>query len=781
MLQVLVVAPNEYALRIHDALEPMRETVQHRFVSTVEQGLITLSEQFWNAVILTVLDEQSLAALPIDEYVDLTRNAPVIVLAGKIGEDAAAELVRCGISDVVSMERLERLAAALERELDQKSSILVHRQNSRRAHARFATIINHLPIGIGYHDERGHLVSCNDTALRLMGLSENEVRGLEPFPPGWHIIDENGVLFPHSEHPTSVAARTKKPVQNVLMGIFRPRTNDRVWIRASAIPVLDREQRVAYVMNHFSDVTDLRHMVDTIRSTEMRFRLAFEHSGMGLVIYSPVAKIMQVNATACRIFGRTREDLIGMRMDDLTHPDDIDFSRKKANMAQHQPNTSVAMEKRYVQPSGTVVHCIVTVAAIPSGNAPTEDVTVVVSIQDITARKQAEAELKRLNVQLLQAKKMEALGILAGGMAHDFNNILAAITCSTDILLHDLRSLPDTGDLPEIAFDLQTAAQRASDLIRQIVMFSRQANQERVPVKLDQAVENAMGLVRKLCPTNVSLRVVARSSPVVSANIEQVQQIITTLCTRALRLIEQRNGTVSVELDIVSFDAASAKSIPGLHEGPYARLCVTDAGPSLDARALEHIFEPLSTPDSAGKDSGLAMAIVQGIVIAHEGAIRARSVPGQGTAIDVWLPLVAEAPRESSPPKAPSLSGNNEHLLIVDDEEALARIVGRLLQNLGYRVTVQTKSSAALELFEKDPSAFHAVFVDLHMPRPGGIEVARTIHAKRPDLPIFVMSGYSDALGNTPPEELGIVGVLQKPVSRDTLAKELRRIFDPPR
>lgn len=404
MLQVLVIAPNEYALRIHDALEAMRETVQYRFVSTVEQGLITLGEQFWNAVILTVLDEQSLAALPIDEYVDLTRNASVIVLAGKIGEDAAAELVRRGISDVVSIQGLGRLRAVLERELDHNSSILVHRQNSRRAHARFATIINHLPIGIGYHDERGQLVSCNETALRLMGLSENEVRGLEPIPPGWHIIDENGAMFPHSEHPASVAARTKKPVENVLMGIFRPRTNDRRWVRASAIPVLDREQRVAYVMNHLSDVTDLRQMVDTIRSTEMRFRLAFEHSGMGMVFYSPRRNIIQANATACRIFGRSLEELKGLRMEDLTHPDDIALSREKAAAARHRPLESVAMEKRYVQPSGTIVHCLVTVDALPGSSNEIEDI-VVVSIQDITARKEAEAELKRLNVQLLQAKK----------------------------------------------------------------------------------------------------------------------------------------------------------------------------------------------------------------------------------------------------------------------------------------------------------------------------------------------------------------------------------------
>lgn len=779
MPQLLVVAQPDYALRIQEALEPTAEDLSLRVVATIESGLNTLGEQRWDAVVIAIRDEEAGASFPITEFVDLAHEAPIVVVTEEIGEDAAAQWMRSGAADVVSLRRISRLRAVIDRECRQPSSILAQHQHSRIAQARFAAIINHLPMGIVYHNEHGHVVSCNETALCLLGLSENEFRGIDQKPPGWSVVDEDGKPFPHSEHPTTVAARTKKPVQNVLMGVFRPGTNDRAWLRVDAIPVLDHEQRLAYVMNHCSDVTNLRRMVDTIRMTEERFRLAFEHSGIGMVLYSPKENIVQANATACRIFGRSREQIIGMRMEDLTHPDDIPSSQEQAAAARRRPPRAVAMEKRYVQPSGAIVHCLVTVDALPGAHGQMEDL-VVVSIKDITTRKEVEAKLERVNAQLLQAKKMEALGILAGGMAHDFNNILAAITCSTDILLHDLRSLPNAGELPEIAYELQTAAQRASDLIRQIVMFGRQANQTRIPVKLDRVIREAVELLRKLCPAHVEVRVTMHSSPTVLANAAQMQQIVTNLCAFACKSIENARGTISIELDVVAIDVELAKTVPGLHEGHYARIYVKDDGAGLDARALEHIFEPLSSSESGAKGSGLAMAIVQGIVTAHEGAIRAQSTLGKGTSVEVWLPLTAETQSDKPAQKSTSLRGNNEYILIVDDEESLARILGRLLQNLGYQVTVHTQSAAALDFFDKNPNRFDAALIDLHMPRPGGIDVARLIHAKRPDLPIFIMSGFSDALGNIVPEELGIVGILQKPVTRDTLATELRRIFDPP-
>ncbi len=395
--------------------------------------------------------------------------------------------------------------------------------------------------------------------------------------------------------------------------------------------------------------------------------------------------------------------------------------------------------------------------------------------REVRMRKDADAERHRL----LQVQKMDALGILAGGVAHDFNNIFAAILCSAEVLLHDFRRNSNAGEMPEVVFELQTAALRGADLVRQILTFSRSADKHRAPLDTASTIQETIGLLRKTCPANVNIRLVLRSYPLILANASQLQQVLTNICTNAFQAIDNATGTVSLEVDAVTIDATFAQTIAGLRKGAYAHIRVTDDGPGMDAHTLEHIFEPFFTK-GAGKGVGLGMAIVHGIVLAHNGIIRVQSITGQGTTVDLWFPRVVGEAKTSTNQKASVMHGKGEHVLIVDDEVGLARIFGRLLQGIGYRVTVQTESAKALQVFEQDPSSFDVVLVDLHMPPPGGIEVAQRIHELRPELPIFMMSGFSDMLGNTLPKDLRIAAILQKPVTRETLANELRRVLDHP-
>ena len=380
----------------------------------------------------------------------------------------------------------------------------------------------------------------------------------------------------------------------------------------------------------------------------------------------------------------------------------------------------------------------------------------------------------------LQAQKMEAFGTLAGGVAHDFNNILSAIMCSADVLLHDLRRSPHAGEMPEIVFELQMAAQRGADLVRQIQTFSRRGNNRRAALDIASAMQETIDSLRKNCPAHVDIRMDIRANPWVFADAVQMQQLLTNLYTNRFQTLTDAKGIVSFELDSVAIDATFAQTVEGLREGRYAHIRVTDNGPGMDAETMEHIFEPFFTNKSTGRGTGLGMAVVQGIVIAHDGTIHVQSAMGGGTTVDVWFPAVRGETHTNGLQKASVVHGAGEHILIVDDEAGLARIFGRLLQGIGYQVTVQTESTKALEIFEKDPSSFHAVLVDLNMPPPGGIEVAQRVHALRPNLPICIMSGYSDGLGITLPNDLGIVAILQKPITRETLAKELRRVLDLP-
>jgi PAS domain S-box-containing protein len=775
MLQLLVIASLDDAQLLRDALEPLKPGSGIRFVTTIDAGLNALREQPWDAIILTIVGSEAGTNVPFETYVNRAHGAPVFAVVRDVGEDGAVELMHRGAADVVSFSRIVRLPEVLQRELRTKSRIVAHRQTSKTAHSWFASIVNHIPVGIVYHNERGEIVLCNETALELLGLTEEEYLGRTPLDPAWNICHENGKPFPGSELPATVAAQTKQPVHNVFMGVFRPKTNDRVWLRVDAVPVLDDDGRLAHVVVLSSDITKQRQMSEKLRSSEERFRSAFEYSGIGLFLASLDLQILQANATATRIFRRSTEEIVGKYMHELTHPEDVAASAQHGLTLMNPGAQPISFEKRYFDGSGNLIWAVVTLNVIRDSRGNPQQF--IVAIQDITARKQAEAERKRLETQLLQAKKLEALGILAGGVAHDFNNILAAILCSADVLLHDLRQIPNSGEMPEIVFELQTAAQRGADLVRQILTFGRRSQQKFAPLKLTAAIHDCLDSIKKNCPPRIEVHLDVRSAPSILADASQIQQVLLNLCQNAFYSFKGASGNVTIELDSVVIDPAMAQTLGSTREGPHAHLRIRDDGTGMDAHTLEHVFEPFLSGE-AGRGSGLGMAVVHGIVATHDGIIRVQSAVERGTTVDIWIPAVTNESAILPQNKMSRSRGNNEHILIIDDEESLARVFGRLLQGLGYQTTVQTRSANALELFDKDPDVYDAALVDLHMPNPGGLEVAKHLHASRPNLPIFIMSGYSDALSDTPTESLGIVGILQKPVTRDTLVTELRKAFE---
>jgi PAS domain S-box-containing protein len=401
------------------------------------------------------------------------------------------------------------------------------------------------------------------------------------------------------------------------------------------------------------------------------------------------------------------------------------------------------------------------------------------AFQDITARKHAESVQQSLEVQLRQSQKMEAIGTLAGGVAHDFNNILGAIMGCAELARMDSAGNPA---VLENLDDLLKASHRAKDLVRQILTFSRQQNQERRVIQLQPVLHESLRLLRAALPASVELRPnIDDAAPPVFADAGLVQQIVMNLATNAAQAIGQRSGHVDISLARCVVDPILLRRHQDLRAGPCVRLQVRDDGVGMAPTILERIFEPFFTTKGPGQGTGLGLSVVHGIVRSHDGVILVDSKPGVGTTFDIYLPIARQPADQSVLPggTVPGARGS-ERILLIDDEVSLLKVGEKILRNTGYDVTACTNPAEAVEIFRQSPSAFSLVITDYAMPGQNGAELARQIFAIRPGTRIVVCTGYTSDLTRDQALKLGFCDLLQKPVEMDTICRTVRQALDQP-
>lgn len=397
-------------------------------------------------------------------------------------------------------------------------------------------------------------------------------------------------------------------------------------------------------------------------------------------------------------------------------------------------------------------------------------------LHDVTERQQGEEERLHLAEQLRQAQKMESIGTLAGGIAHDFNNILSAILGYTELAKIELP--PDSPAQPSLDKVL-TAGDRARDLVRHILAFSRKTEREIGPVNLSLVTKEALQLLRASIPTTVEFREqIQFHRATVLGDTTQLHQVIVNLCTNAAQAMEAEGGTLTVRLGDVFLDAQMLADLPNLTPGPYARLAVSDTGPGIPPDVQTRIFEPYYTTKDVGKGSGMGLAVVHGIVQSHGGMIRVKSAMGIGTEFEVFFPSLGPESLEEPEAADFDLPTGTERILLVDDEEALAWMSAAQLESLGYAVTTMTDSLAALETFRDDPSRFDLIISDQSMPRLAGGDLAAALLKIRPNLPILLYTGYSTQIDADKARELGIRGFAMKPMAMAEMATFVRRLLD---
>jgi CheY-like chemotaxis protein len=371
---------------------------------------------------------------------------------------------------------------------------------------------------------------------------------------------------------------------------------------------------------------------------------------------------------------------------------------------------------------------------------------------------------------------MEAMGTLAGGVAHDFNNILAAIVGYVEL------TMLDVAEVTKVKHNLEEvlrASKRARDLVNQILAFSRQSQNELKPVEITPIVKETLKLLRASLPTTIEIRHhIEPSTGAIEADPTQIHQVLMNLCTNAAHAMGEEGGLLEVSVTKVAVDASTAPLNLEIDPGAYLRISVRDTGHGMTSEVLERIFDPYFTTKDKGKGTGLGLAVVHGIVISHKGGICAESEPGTGTCFHVYFPRIEQKKELTGTATVQTFPTGRERVLFVDDEQDLVQIAEEMLSHLGYEVTTRMSSNEALELFRVNPGRFDLVITDMTMPNMTGDKLSKELMKIRPDIPIILCTGFSERISEEKAKAMGIKDFIMKPLAMGDLATRIRKALE---
>jgi PAS domain S-box-containing protein len=540
-----------------------------------------------------------------------------------------------------------------------------------------------------------------------------------------------------------------------------------VEIRSSLIEIHGNK----FVSAFARDVTERKQAKEALRQSEERFSLFMSHMPGIAFIKDGQGKYVYANEQMCSLVNKSVEDIIGLTNEDLFPPETAaQLSRNDAHV--HSQKAPITAEESLVL-KGRRVHYVTIKFPFPMPEGSLSGVAGVGV--DISEIQQAREEKTALETQLRQTQKMESIGTLAGGIAHDFNNILSAIIGYTDLSMQDI---PENDKLRYHLEQIMQAGFRARDLVKQILMFSRQSEQDPQPVKLSLIVKEAAKLLRASLPTTIDFKVhITAKNDIALADATQIHQILMNLCTNAGHAMREKGGVLSINLAALEFNNQTVVVDTELLPGPYLKLTITDSGHGIPPEILKKIFDPFFTTKSRGEGTGMGLSVVHGIVKNHGGAIDVSSEPGQGTAVCVFFPRLEAALEKKEDPATPFPTGN-ERILVVDDEVIIVDMLQKSLSRQGYTVVTKTSSWDALATFKADPESFDLIITDQTMPKMTGIELAKEALRVRPEIPIILCTGFSHILDEEKAKDMGLVEFLLKPVITKDMMRAVRRALD---
>lgn len=715
---------SEEVARIHE--------VSPGYQPSVKEGIAFYAPE-WREKIASVFGACARDGIPYDEEMEIITAKGRRLWVRTIGEaerDASGKIIRVNgaFMDITEHKKSESEIARAAREWQ-----------------RTFDGTNH---AIWILDKDFRVLRANKVSEQLFPASQGAILGKHCF----EIV--HGTDHPVADCPVFEA---KQSMQRDQMDL---QIGDR-WFEIMADPILDEKGQFDGVVHIINDITR-RKQAENERA---RLATAVESIPESVVVTDTVGTVVYVNKGFERTTGYTRAEAIGNNISRLDggNQEDIFYKELWDTIGRGEIWTGRFEIKR------------------KDGSPYTEEATIS-PIFDDTGRITHYVGVKRdISEQIavekrnLQAQKLEAVGTLAGGIAHDFNNVLGIILGFGQMVLDDF---PEDSLSRENMEQVIIAANRAADLVRQILTFSRKGDENRQPLQMNLIVKEVAKFLKASIPSTIRINDdVDSACPLVLADPTQMHQILMNLCTNAYHAMQEQGGEMNISLKPFVVDSDFSEFHDDLSAGPYVVLSVSDTGVGMNQEVLDRIFDPFFTTKSQGKGTGLGLATTHGIVATHGGAIRVYSEAGKGTTFHIYLPAIKEeavlAPSDRKP-----MPRGQESILVVDDEPAMAHTIEKNLKRLGYTVSCMTSSIEALEAFRANPDGFDLVMTDQTMPEMTGELLSLEILRLRPGMPIIINTGFSDHMTAEKAEQIGISGFLMKPAEIRQIATLVRELLD---
>ncbi len=621
-----------------------------------------------------------------------------------------------------------------------------------------------VPDAICILDRDNRILRLNRFAASLMNVEGESVIGRS-----CREFDESGRSFPFACPDPLNGWEERGSTREIADGI-----TGKVF-EATGRPLMDEDGRIIGTVMVSRDITERNLSEQALRESEERFRAITTTAANAIILMNDGGRISYWNPAAERMFGYSSAEVMGQALHSLIAP------------SHYHEAIDKGLETFRATGKGPFVESTIELTAVRKDGShfPVELATSVIDlkkkwhamgiIRDISERKLAAAEHERMEAQLRQAQKMEAIGTLAGGVAHDFNNILAAIIGYTELALHEVE---EGSKMHRQLSKVLQAGFRAKDLVNQILTFSRKREQERKHVQIGPILKETLKFLRASLPTTVDIRhQILDPLAMIHADPIQIHQVVMNLCTNAAYAMREIGGVLEVGLSRVQMDSGTAGGDPNLKPGPYVRLTVKDTGHGMTPEIMERVFDPFFTTKGKGEGTGLGLSVVYGIIKSLGGSITASSKPGEGTTFEILLPRV-ESEFVIETEITERIPTGHERILLVDDEETLVEMAQALLENLGYQVTGVSDSLKALELFRQNPGAYDLIITDQTMPAMTGCAFAREVKREREDVPIILCTGLMEAVAEDQARQTGVQEFLMKPYVISELSRTVRKVLD---